>query len=119
MKHRPLKSKITVPLDRGVFVKHMCLTAAFLLSSPRLTVDHGSPAHSDKPVTIAQYLRQLSRHKNFMWFASMNLVQVKYTTLDVFHVPYFLHYKVHWIIRRTFNEWLILKLFSYIGCTAL
>lgn len=65
------------PCDSGAFAKPFYLTAAVLLSSPRLTVE-ASPAHSDKPVTIAQYLRQLSKHRNFMWFASMNLVQVKY-----------------------------------------
>uniref|UniRef100_A0A673I656 Major facilitator superfamily domain containing 13A n=1 Tax=Sinocyclocheilus rhinocerous TaxID=307959 RepID=A0A673I656_9TELE len=31
--------------------------------------------HSLRPVTLGEYLKQLSRHKNFMWFVSMNLVQ--------------------------------------------
>ena len=34
-------------------------------------------------------------------------------------LPYFPHYKAHRIIRRTFNEWPILELFSYIGRTGL
>uniref|UniRef100_A0A8C1S0Y8 Uncharacterized protein n=1 Tax=Cyprinus carpio TaxID=7962 RepID=A0A8C1S0Y8_CYPCA len=33
----------------------------------------------EKPVTLGKYLKQLSRHKNFMWFVSMNLVQVNMT----------------------------------------
>lgn len=43
----------------------------------RLFVD-AAPLPRDKPVTLGQYLRQLSRHRNFLWFVSMNLVQVCY-----------------------------------------
>lgn len=42
----------------------------------RLNVGHAPLNHPEKPVTIGQYLKQLSRHRNFMWFVSMNLIQV-------------------------------------------
>lgn len=45
------------------------------LSSPRLSV---GPAPDKAAITIGQYLRQLSRHRNFLWFVSMNLIQVKH-----------------------------------------
>jgi len=41
----------------------------------RLSVGQATPPQ-EQPVTMGQYLRQLSKHRNFMWFASMNLVQV-------------------------------------------
>lgn len=52
----------------------------FLLSlPPRLSAGHIAAVHPEKAaVTIGQYLRQLSRHRNFLWFVSMNLIQVKY-----------------------------------------
>lgn len=37
--------------------------------------------------------------------------------LDQSWLPYFPHYRVHWIIRRTANEWSIFELFSYIKRT--
>lgn len=42
----------------------------------RLNFGHAPLNHPEKPVTIGQYLKQLSRHRNFMWFVSMNLIQV-------------------------------------------
>lgn len=30
----------------------------------------------EKRITLAEYLQQLSRHRNFLWFVCMNLVQV-------------------------------------------
>lgn len=51
---------------------------SFCLSPPRLSVGHVTAVHPEKAaVTIGQYLRQLSRHRNFLWFVSMNLIQVK------------------------------------------
>lgn len=48
----------------------------FLFFYPRLSVGNAPLTHPEKPLTIGQYLKQLSKHKNFMWFVSMNLVQV-------------------------------------------
>lgn len=61
-----------------LFFLFISTTSPFLLLRLRLSVVHALPAHPEKPVTIGQYLKQLSRHKNFMWFVSMNLVQVRY-----------------------------------------
>lgn len=30
----------------------------------------------EKRITLAEYLQQLTRHRNFLWFVCMNLVQV-------------------------------------------
>lgn len=30
----------------------------------------------EKRITLAEYLQQLSRHRNFLWFVCMNLIQV-------------------------------------------
>lgn len=30
----------------------------------------------EKRITLAEYLQQLSRHRNFLWFVCVNLVQV-------------------------------------------
>lgn len=43
----------------------------------RLSVGQAPLTSPEKPVTLGEYLKQLSHHKNFMWFVSMNLVQVK------------------------------------------
>ncbi|MGH0128572.1 UNVERIFIED_CONTAM: hypothetical protein FKN15_030161 [Acipenser sinensis] len=34
-----------------------------------------APLAQEKELTLGQYLKQLSKHTNFLWFASMNLVQ--------------------------------------------
>lgn len=47
-----------------------------LLCLSRLSVGQAPFTSSEKPVTLGEYLKQLSHHRNFMWFASMNLVQV-------------------------------------------
>lgn len=49
------------------------LTVSF---SCRLSVGHAPLTHPEKPVTVGRYLKQLSRQRNFLWFVSMNLVQV-------------------------------------------
>eukprot|EP00066_Takifugu_rubripes_P000493 XP_003961072.1 PREDICTED: transmembrane protein 180 [Takifugu rubripes] len=74
------------------FQKEVLVRRAEAQTLKELTVDLGSPAHSDKPVTIAQYLRQLSRHRNFMWFASMNLVQVFHCHFNSNFFPLFLEH---------------------------
>ncbi|XP_024141367.1 transmembrane protein 180 isoform X2 [Oryzias melastigma] len=40
-----------------------------------LSVGNAPFTNAEKPVTIGQYLKQLSKHKNFLWFVSMNLIQ--------------------------------------------
>lgn len=51
-------------------------TIAFFSSSLfRLYIEkHSVP--QEKRITLAEYLQQLSRHHNFLWFVCMNLVQV-------------------------------------------
>lgn len=49
-------------------------------------------AQSEKPVTVGQYLRQLSRHKNFLWFVSMNLIQVFHCHFNSNFFPLFLEH---------------------------
>ncbi|XP_023675967.2 transmembrane protein 180 [Paramormyrops kingsleyae] len=56
-----------------------------------LCVDAAPLAH-DKPVTLGQYLRQLSRHRNFLWFVSMNLVQVFHCHFNSNFFPLFLEH---------------------------
>lgn len=51
-----------------------------------------SPVASEKPVTVGQYLKQLSKHKNFMWFVSMNLIQVFHCHFNSNFFPLFLEH---------------------------
>ncbi|CAL8281999.1 unnamed protein product [Merluccius merluccius] len=60
-------------------------------SLKELSVGHALP-QQEQPVTIGQYLRQLSKHKNFMWFASMNLVQVFHCHFNSNFFPLFLEH---------------------------
>lgn len=46
----------------------------------RLPVGHAPHVPAEKPITLGEYLKQLSRHRNFLWFVSMNLVQVNIFT---------------------------------------
>lgn len=46
----------------------------------------------DKAVTLGQYLRQLSKHRNFLWFVSMNLVQVFHCHFNSNFFPLFLEH---------------------------
>nr|XP_040032467.1 transmembrane protein 180 [Gasterosteus aculeatus aculeatus]XP_040032468.1 transmembrane protein 180 [Gasterosteus aculeatus aculeatus] len=57
-----------------------------------LSVGHAPLAHTEKPVTIRQYLGQLSKHRNFMWFVSMNLVQVFHCHFNNNFFPLFLEH---------------------------
>ncbi|KAM9426633.1 transmembrane protein 180 isoform 1-T1 [Pholidichthys leucotaenia] len=57
-----------------------------------LSVGHGPLTHPEKPITIGQYLKQLSRQKNFMWFVSMNLVQVFHCHFNSNFFPLFLEH---------------------------
>lgn len=79
MRHRHSKSKgfVLTTTDSVVCCLHFPLYLTGLSVCPRLSVDQASPTHP-KAVTIRQYLRQLSRHRNFIWFVSMNLIQVNF-----------------------------------------
>lgn len=49
-------------------------------------------AQAEKPITLGEYLKQLSCHKNFMWFVSMNLVQVFHCHFNNNFFPLFLEH---------------------------
>uniref|UniRef100_A0A8C5GCX0 Transmembrane protein 180 n=1 Tax=Gouania willdenowi TaxID=441366 RepID=A0A8C5GCX0_GOUWI len=53
---------------------------------------HAPPTYPEKSVTIGQYLKQLSKHKNFLWFVSMNLVQVFHCHFNSNFFPLFLEH---------------------------
>ncbi|KAM9837179.1 transmembrane protein 180 [Aulostomus maculatus] len=57
-----------------------------------LNVGQAPFTHPEKPVTIGQYLRQLAKHKNFMWFVSMNLIQVFHCHFNSNFFPLFLEH---------------------------
>lgn len=44
------------------------------------------------PVTIGLYLKQLSKHRNFLWFVSMNLIQVFHCHFNSNFFPLFLEH---------------------------
>ena len=49
-----------------------------LTSTPCCRLSVGPPAPPQQsPLSLGEYLRQLSKHRNFMWFSSMNLLQVR------------------------------------------
>lgn len=54
----------------------LLLFISYFLFCLRLSVGQAPHTHSEKPVTIGQYLKQLSKQRNLMWFVSMNLIQV-------------------------------------------
>ncbi|XP_026996309.1 transmembrane protein 180 [Tachysurus fulvidraco] len=57
-----------------------------------LSVGQAPLAPSEKPITLGEYLKQLSRHRNFMWFVSMNLVQVFHCHFNSNFFPLFLEH---------------------------
>lgn len=60
--------------------------------SLRLSIGQSPLTQQEKPVTLGEYLRQLSKHRNFMWFASMNLVQVFHCHFNNNFFPLFLEH---------------------------
>ncbi|XP_063291223.1 transmembrane protein 180 [Pelobates fuscus] len=56
-----------------------------------LYVDEPS-AVPEKRVTLVEYLKQLSKHRNFLWFVSMNLVQVFHCHFNSNFFPLFLEH---------------------------
>ncbi|XP_037659944.1 transmembrane protein 180 isoform X6 [Choloepus didactylus] len=65
----------------------------FLSSQPRLCGEEllvgGEEAGS---ITLGQYLRQLARHRNFLWFVGMDLVQVFHCHFNSNFFPLFLEH---------------------------
>ncbi|KAB5555625.1 hypothetical protein PHYPO_G00036300 [Pangasianodon hypophthalmus] len=57
-----------------------------------LSVGQAPLAQTEKPITLGEYLKQLSRHRNFMWFVSMNLVQVFHCHFNSNFFPLFLEH---------------------------
>lgn len=57
-----------------------------------LSVGHAPLTQQQNPVTIGKYLRQLSKHRNFLWFVSMNLVQVFHCHFNSNFFPLFLEH---------------------------
>lgn len=57
-----------------------------------LSAGHAPLTHPERPVTIGQYLQQLSKQKNFMWFVSMNLIQVFHCHFNSNFFPLFLEH---------------------------
>ncbi|XP_067858184.1 transmembrane protein 180 [Heptranchias perlo] len=51
-----------------------------------------APLAQEQTLTLAEYLKQLSRHRNFAWFVSMNLVQVFHCHFNSNFFPLFLEH---------------------------
>ncbi|PKK28143.1 transmembrane protein 180, transcript variant X2 [Columba livia] len=63
----------------------------FLLCLCMLYIEkHSVP--QEKRITLAEYLQQLSRHHNFLWFVCMNLVQVFHCHFNSNFFPLFLEH---------------------------
>ncbi|XP_061564393.1 transmembrane protein 180 [Cololabis saira] len=78
LQHR-FKKEIHPKQDEASSLKELCVGSAPL-------------TQSEKPVTVGQYLRQLSKHTNFMWFVSMNLIQVFHCHFNSNFFPLFLEH---------------------------
>ncbi|XP_071987417.1 transmembrane protein 180 [Engystomops pustulosus] len=50
------------------------------------------PHSQEKQITLLEYLKQLSRHRNFLWFVCMNLVQVFHCHFNSNFFPLFLEH---------------------------
>ncbi|KAK5851147.1 hypothetical protein PBY51_001963 [Eleginops maclovinus] len=74
------------------FQKEVRLRQDEALALKELSVGNAPMTNPEKPVTIGQYLKQLSKHKNFMWFVSMNLVQVFHCHFNSNFFPLFLEH---------------------------
>ncbi|KAM6951751.1 transmembrane protein 180 [Aplochiton taeniatus] len=57
-----------------------------------LSMGHGAHSQPEKQVTLGEYLRQLSKHRNFMWFSAMNLIQVFHCHFNSNFFPLFLEH---------------------------
>ncbi|XP_072477266.1 transmembrane protein 180 isoform X2 [Notamacropus eugenii] len=55
-------------------------------------VEKPSANEEEKRVTLGEYLQQLARHRNFLWFVGMNLVQVFHCHFNSNFFPLFLEH---------------------------
>ncbi|XP_027707752.1 transmembrane protein 180 isoform X1 [Vombatus ursinus] len=55
-------------------------------------VEKPSADEGEKRVTLGEYLQQLARHRNFLWFVGMNLVQVFHCHFNSNFFPLFLEH---------------------------
>ncbi|XP_065118682.1 transmembrane protein 180 [Paramisgurnus dabryanus] len=78
-----------------------------------LSVGQAPFTSPEKPVTLGEYLKQLSRHRNFMWFVSMNLVQVFHCHFNSNFFPLFLEHLLSDRISASTGSFLLG--FSYIA----
>ncbi|MBN3275874.1 MF13A protein, partial [Polyodon spathula] len=72
-----------------------------------------APLAQEKVLTLRQYLKQLSKHTNFLWFASMNLVQVFHCHFNNNFFPLFLEHLLSDRISASTGSFLLG--FSYIA----
>ncbi|RXM95465.1 Transmembrane protein 180 [Acipenser ruthenus] len=72
-----------------------------------------APLAQEKELTLGQYLKQLSKHTNFLWFASMNLVQVFHCHFNSNFFPLFLEHLLSDRISASTGSFLLG--FSYIA----
>ncbi|XP_035590782.1 transmembrane protein 180-like [Oncorhynchus keta] len=79
-------------LLKSRFQKEARLRRDEALKLKELSIGQGPLTQQEKPVTLGEYLRQLSKHRNFMWFASMNLVQVFHCHFNNNFFPLFLEH---------------------------
>nr|XP_009939902.1 PREDICTED: transmembrane protein 180 isoform X2 [Opisthocomus hoazin] len=55
-------------------------------------IDLSGEICQEKRITLAEYLQQLSRHRNFLWFVCMNLIQVFHCHFNSNFFPLFLEH---------------------------
>ncbi|CAB1312012.1 unnamed protein product [Coregonus sp. 'balchen'] len=79
-------------LLKSRFEKEARLRQDEALALKELCIGQSPLTQQEKPVTLGEYLRQLSKHRNFMWFASMNLVQVFHCHFNSNFFPLFLEH---------------------------
>ncbi|KAJ8365285.1 hypothetical protein SKAU_G00141160 [Synaphobranchus kaupii] len=75
---RKFQSEAQLRQDEAAALRELCIGQA--------------PLAQEKMVTLGEYLSQLSKHKNFMWFVSMNLVQVFHCHFNSNFFPLFLEH---------------------------
>ncbi|XP_055575680.1 transmembrane protein 180 isoform X2 [Falco biarmicus] len=67
------------------------LSDRVFLSAQQLCIEKLS-VPQEKRITLAEYLQQLSRHRNFLWFVCMNLIQVFHCHFNSNFFPLFLEH---------------------------
>ncbi|KAI1887053.1 hypothetical protein AGOR_G00202070 [Albula goreensis] len=96
---RKFQNEARLRQDEAAALKELCVGQA--------------PLAQEKTVTLGEYLSQLSKHKNFMWFVSMNLVQVFHCHFNSNFFPLFLEHLLSDRISPSTGSFLLG--FSYIA----